>query len=133
MPIPLLGCLEKHQRDQRTKEFSSATSLPIPNKWSGKYKVASPSTQTIRSLLFGHQIADVILMYINFQGLAEITKTFSSSRTIQLGISKLDLRDLKLQLQEGKCGNPSIISNKSYTTGTIQRCGEVLGSFRFGI
>ena len=29
--------------------------------------------------------------------------------------------------------DPSIISNKSYTTGTIQRSGEVLGSFRFGI
>ena len=96
-----------------------------------------------------HEIEDVLLVAIDFEGAEIIQASFQPDpvkqngpeinrmyRNTQLGTSVLDTRDLKLQLeqpQQIEAGASSIISTQSFCTGSLIRWKAILEHFKFGI
>jgi hypothetical protein len=93
--------------------------------------VTKNGIEVIHSLLgLGEQdMADVVVA-IDFGGGSNIKKAFITSRRSQLGLSVIDLRDVRRAVEE--CGTLPTISIQNYWTG-YEKKFKALQKFRFGI
>lgn len=84
----------------------------------------------------GDELADVLLIAIDFEGGEEAKHGFARHRNCEFGVATLDTRDLQayLNLQtQGQATDLPRISTWNYTTGDVYRYRRALHSFRFGI